>query len=100
MSMIDINKELYIPVLKALGVTPDEDGVLHRIHRDTDKICEINKRGMTIIMVSHDVTGSLPYATHVLHLADHKQMYYGSVSEYTSSELGKRFYKMNGDVTK
>lgn len=48
MSMIDINKELYIPVLKALGVTPDEDGVLHRIHRDTDKICEINKRKLIL----------------------------------------------------
>jgi zinc transport system ATP-binding protein len=46
-------------------------------------IREINRDdGMTIIMVSHDIAGALASATHVLHLASHRQIFFGTASEY------------------
>lgn len=48
MNKIDINNELYLPLLKAMHIEPDTSGVLHRIHRENDKICEINKRKLAL----------------------------------------------------
>jgi zinc transport system ATP-binding protein len=61
-----------------------------------DSIHKINTSGMTIIMVSHDIKDSLAHATHVLHLADHKQLFFGKVSAYRESQIGKRFLKTDG----
>lgn len=45
---------------------------------------------LTIIMVSHDLVGSIPYATHVLHLGKH-QLYFGKRGDYMQTKLGKTF---------
>ena len=57
-----------------------------------ESIHEINKAGMTIIMVSHDIRGALAYATKVLHLANHAQQFFGTVDEYRLSAVGKSFF--------
>ena len=44
-------------------------------------IAELNKAGITIIMVSHDIQASVQYASHVLHIGK-KQMFYGEKEEY------------------
>lgn len=54
-------------------------------------IKRVNAGGMTIIMVSHDIAGALPYATHVLHIADHVQLFFGTAAEYAASSAGRRF---------
>jgi zinc transport system ATP-binding protein len=48
---------------------------------------------VTIIMVSHDLTGCFKYATHVLQLSG-KQLFFGNIIDYKLSETGKRF--LNG----
>lgn len=45
---------------------------------------------ITIIMVSHDITASLKYSTHMLHLRG-TQLYFGETKNYLSSEAGRIF---------
>lgn len=54
-------------------------------------IKKINEEeNITIIMVSHDVKGTLEYGSHVLHLGK-QQLFFGTMGEYQKSKLGKRF---------
>lgn len=63
-----------------------------------DSIKKINENtGMTIIMVSHDLNGAVLNASHILHLAQKKQLFFGHVDEYSSSKIGRQFI---GDVCK
>lgn len=50
----------------------------------------INKDGITIIMVSHDIRGIMKYASHILHLKE-DSYFFGTVEEYRSTELCKKF---------
>ena len=54
-------------------------------------ISNLNKQGITIIMVSHDVAAAVRYASHILHIGSHRQLFFGSVSEYTASGVGQSF---------
>jgi zinc transport system ATP-binding protein len=53
-------------------------------------ISDINKSGITIIMVSHDVQSAVKYATHILHL-DHKPLFFGLTEDYIACPAGRRF---------
>lgn len=48
MQPIKIIEELYIPILAGLHIYPDESGILHRRHRDSDKVCEVNKHKLCL----------------------------------------------------
>ncbi len=50
-------------------------------------IRELNREGITVIMVSHDVGAALRYATHVLHIGT--SVFFGSKAEYLASEPGR-----------
>ncbi len=52
-------------------------------------ICRLNKDGITIIMVSHDIAAAVRYASHILHIGN--RIFFGSRDEYMSSEVGKLF---------
>ncbi|MDR2808206.1 MAG: metal ABC transporter ATP-binding protein [Spirochaetaceae bacterium] len=53
--------------------------------------------GLTIIMVSHDISGAMSFANRILHL-NHEQLFFGSIEEYRYSEPGKQFlYGGNND---
>ena len=50
----------------------------------------INKeRGITVIMISHDVKEAIPYATHILHMG--RDYFFGTVEEYSQSHFGNTF---------
>lgn len=53
-------------------------------------ISDLNNRGMSIIMVSHDINQAVKYATHILHLGK-QQLFFGTKEEYLSSEIGKSY---------
>ena len=57
-------------------------------------IRRLNQEGVTIIMVSHDVTAAVRYASHVLHVGS--EVFFGTVQEYRDSELSKRFMLPEG----
>ena len=59
-------------------------------------IAGLNKKGVTVIMVSHDVNSSLRYASHILHIGSRKQLFFGTVSDYENSRAGKAFIEVEG----
>ncbi len=74
------------------GLDPVATQELYRL------VQQVNKdAGITIIMVSHDVRGAMPYASHVLHL-QRAQRFFGTAREYGQTELGRRFLGGAGGV--
>ncbi|MCD8025749.1 MAG: ABC transporter ATP-binding protein [Clostridiales bacterium] len=53
-------------------------------------IKDLNRKGITIIMVSHDVTASVNNASKILHLS-RSNYFYGSAHQYLHSDIGKKF---------
>lgn len=54
-----------------------------------DLIEELNKEGITIIMISHDIAAALKYASHILHIGD--TVFFGTREEYLKSPAGSAF---------
>lgn len=53
-------------------------------------ISELNRKdGITVIMISHDVSAALNDATHILHIG--KTIFFGSREDYLNSEFGGEF---------
>jgi zinc transport system ATP-binding protein len=50
--------------------------------------------GMTIIMVTHDIEAAVRYANKILNLQN-RQLFFGSIAEYISSDIGKHFLYIN-----
>ncbi len=59
-------------------------------------IAKLNSEGITIIMVSHDVNAAVKYASHILHIGNKKQLFFGTINDYVKSEAGKSFMKNEG----
>lgn len=53
-------------------------------------IKEINKQGMTVIMVSHDINFAIQNASKIVHVKN-KLLFQGTAKEYEKSEIGKLF---------
>ena len=53
-------------------------------------ITQLNKNGITVVMVSHDITESVKHASHILHMTA-KGYYYGTTHQYIHSEIGAEF---------
>ena len=60
-----------------------------------DTVKRINKQGMTVIMVSHDLSAAVTLASHILHLSDGKY-FFGTTDEYLKSGL---LDKLSGEKT-
>ena len=52
-------------------------------------IADLNREGITIIMISHDIATAVRYASHILHIGD--TLFYGTRDEYLESDAGKLF---------
>jgi len=61
-------------------------------------IKNLNKEGITIIMISHDVNAAVKYADHILHIGE--KFFFGSPKEYLESEVGKMFYAFQTGASK
>lgn len=49
----------------------------------------LNKDGITIIMISHDISAAVRYATNILHIS--KKIFFGTKEDYSQSDIGKLF---------
>ena len=64
-------------------------------------IAGLNRSGVTIIMISHDIQAAVRYASHILHIGD--VFFFGSRDEYVASGIGRDFLaemtekEMSGD---
>ena len=50
---------------------------------------QLNKEGVTIIMISHDIAAAARYADHILHIGD--DVFYGTKKDYEESDMGRYF---------
>ncbi|MCH5212030.1 MAG: metal ABC transporter ATP-binding protein [Oscillospiraceae bacterium] len=57
-------------------------------------IKELNDDGITIIMISHDMSAAVKYASHILHLG--QSQFFGTTNEYLKSSIGQYFLFENG----
>ncbi|MCR5623980.1 MAG: metal ABC transporter ATP-binding protein [Lachnospiraceae bacterium] len=56
-------------------------------------ISDLNKDGITIIMVSHDINAAVTYANKILHIG-HK-IFFGTKEDYVHSKIGRRFLEQD-----
>ena len=61
-------------------------------------IAQLHQTGITIIMVSHDIAACVQYAGHVLHVGQRRAMFYGTVADYTASDIGRAYAHPGGDA--
>ncbi len=52
-------------------------------------ISELNKEGITVIMISHDISSAVRFASHILHIGT--EVFFGTRDEYLRSDIGKFF---------
>jgi zinc transport system ATP-binding protein len=55
---------------------------------------DLNKQGITIMMISHDIDAALKYATHILHIGN--RIFFGTKEAYLASENGRAFVHGEG----
>ena len=53
-------------------------------------IKKLNNEGITVIMVSHDISAATEYANKILHL-EKKPLFFGSKEEYLKRDISKKF---------
>lgn len=71
------------------GLDPLVTSEMYKIIKD------LNKNGITVIMISHDISAATQYASHILHL-HHKPLFFGTTAEYVFSDISSKF--LGGDV--
>lgn len=47
--------------------------------------------GITVIMISHDISAAINYASHILHIGSHRPLFFGKTADYLESDIGKLF---------
>ncbi len=52
-------------------------------------IKKLNKDGITVVMISHDIFASVKYASHMLHIGD--EIFFGTTEEYRRSPIGRHY---------
>ena len=65
------------------GLDPKVTGEMYGL------IEELNREGITIIMISHDIAAAVRYATHILHIGT--RVFFGTRDAYLESDIGKIF---------
>lgn len=62
-------------------VTAEMYALIERLNKD---------EGITVIMVTHDMTAALKYASHILHVS-HRPLFFGTKEEYLNTKIGQAF---------
>ena len=57
---------------------------------------KLNAEKTTIIMISHDITSAIRYASHILHIGDGSSVFFGKKEEYPKSEAGRIYAGAGG----
>ncbi|MDR2736809.1 MAG: ABC transporter ATP-binding protein [Gracilibacteraceae bacterium] len=60
-------------------------------------IAKLNKDGITIIMISHDVAASVKFASHILHIGRQSALFVGTKEDYLKSDTGRIYAGAGGE---
>ncbi len=58
-------------------------------------IAELNREGVAVVMVSHDVSAAVNFADHILHISKTTN-FYGSTDGYLKTPVGQQFSRLSG----
>lgn len=58
-------------------------------------IADLNRDGVAVVMVSHDVAAAVNYATHILHMS-RTTTFFGTTEEYLATPVGQQFARREG----
>ena len=53
-------------------------------------IADLNREGVAVVMVSHDVSAAVSYASHILHMGK-ATSFFGTTEEYLATPVGQQF---------
>ncbi len=70
------------------GLDPKATEELYRLIED------LNREGVTIIMISHDIAAAVQYASHILHIGD--RIFCGTKQAYLQIDTGRLFARKGG----
>ncbi len=59
-------------------------------------IADLNREGVAVVMVSHDVSAAVNYADHILHISKTTN-FYGSTEGYLKTPVGQQFSRLSGN---
>jgi zinc transport system ATP-binding protein len=65
------------------GLDPNVTALMYAL------IEKLNEEGIAIIMISHDISAAIKYASHILHIGD--RLFFGRKEEYLVSDAAKAF---------
>ena len=65
------------------GLDPKVTSEMYELIRD------LNREGVAIIMISHDIAAAVKYASHILHIGSH--VFFGTKEEYVNSSFGNQW---------
>lgn len=57
---------------------------------------ELNRSGVSVIMISHDIAAATHYASHILHIS-HEPLFFGKTEDYLKSDVAKFFAVTKGE---
>ena len=60
-------------------------------------ISALNREGITIIMISHDIAVSVKHASHILHMGAGSTLFSGTTANYLSSDAGRAYVGFGGE---
>lgn len=63
-----------------------------------DLISVLNRKGIAVIMISHDLNMALEYASHILHIGN--DVFFGTKEEYLNSNIGIQFIQNDNFAAK
>lgn len=62
-------------------------------------IADLNQTdGITIIMISHDISAAVKYASHILHIGN--PLFFGTKEDYMENRIGKAYIMQEGEENK
>ena len=70
------------------GLDPKVTGEMYQL------IEQLNRDGITVIMISHDISASVKYASHILHIG--AETFFGTSHDYLHSPIGQKYLELEG----
>jgi len=77
----------------AAGLDPEASAEMNTI------ISELNSNGVTIILVSHDLSSSIKDASHILHIENGAALFFGTKADYMNSGLGRVYVNREDTIS-
>lgn len=75
----------------AAGLDPHAMSEMYSLIEDLAKT-----EGITIIMISHDTSAAMRYASHILHIGNSRSLFFGTRDEYAKSDIGRAYLATEG----